>query len=77
MGLGSIFLTVNSRLQQKALVKLIDLQYKIQYKKGISNAAADALSRTPRLHPLVAISISTPDWMEKLQQGYLDDPDSK
>lgn len=38
---------VVSRLQQKALIKLMDLQYQIQYKKGISNAAADALSRTP------------------------------
>lgn len=34
---------VVSRLQQKALIKLMDLQYQIQYKKGISNAAADAL----------------------------------
>jgi hypothetical protein len=33
---------VVSRVQQKALLKLMDLKYKIQYKKGISNDAADA-----------------------------------
>ena len=36
---------VTSRLQHKALVRLMDLNYIIQYKKGINNAAADALSR--------------------------------
>ncbi|XP_066374840.1 uncharacterized protein [Miscanthus floridulus] len=68
---------VTSRLQQKALPKLMDLQYKIQFKKGSTNAAADALSRTPQLHPLLAISISTPTWLERLQQGYNDDADCK
>lgn len=33
---------VSSKLQHKALIKLMDLQYTIQYKKGIHNAAADA-----------------------------------
>lgn len=36
---------VTSKIQHKALVKLMDLDYQIQYKKGINNAAADALSR--------------------------------
>jgi hypothetical protein len=31
--------------QQKVYTKLADLQYKIVYKKGVDNAAADALSR--------------------------------
>lgn len=33
-----------TQLQQKALLKLMDLNFIIQYKKGITNAAADALS---------------------------------
>lgn len=36
---------VSTRLQLKALLKLMDLQYTIQYKTGTSNRAADALSR--------------------------------
>ena len=36
---------VTSKIQHKALVKLMDLDYQIQYKKGINNVAADALSR--------------------------------
>jgi hypothetical protein len=68
---------VVSRVQQKALLKLMDLKYKIQYKKGISNAAADALSRRPEQQSLLAISVSTPSWLEKLQQGYEDDEEAK
>lgn len=36
---------ISTKLQQKSLLKLMDLQYTIQYKKGANNAAADALSR--------------------------------
>lgn len=31
-------------IQHKAFVRLMGLQYLVQYKKGISNSAADALS---------------------------------
>jgi hypothetical protein len=34
-------------MQQKAFIKLLGLQYKIAYKKGLENKAADALSRQP------------------------------
>lgn len=36
-----------TQLQQKALMKMMDLNFKIQYKKGINNVVADALSRYP------------------------------
>jgi hypothetical protein len=36
---------LHTSLQQKAFVKLMGLQFRIQYKKGNSNLAADALSR--------------------------------
>lgn len=69
--------TVHSRLQQKALLKLMDLKYNIQYKQGITNATADALSRAPDHNQLFAISVSNPSWLEKLQQGYEEDELSK
>lgn len=55
---------VHSKIQQKALLKLMDLQYTIQYKKGITNAAADALSRAPETSTILSIFISTPSWMD-------------
>jgi len=42
-----LFLTdqkATTKLQQKALLKLMNLQFKIQYKQGSTNAVADALS---------------------------------
>jgi hypothetical protein len=33
-----------TKLQQKALLKLMDLQFKIQFKQGITNQATDSLS---------------------------------
>jgi hypothetical protein len=69
--------TVSSRMQHKALLKLMDLQYKIQYKKGAANAAADALSRIPKGNELLAISMATPVWVQRLQQGYDDDSEAR
>jgi len=68
---------VHTKLQHKALLKLMELQFKIVYKKGINNAAADALSRCPVVHPLLAISSCTPAWQENLIQGYEDDQEAK
>lgn len=45
-----------TQLQQKALMKMMDLNFKIQYKKWITNAAADALSRCPDPESVFAIS---------------------
>jgi transposase InsO family protein len=64
-------------IQHKAFVKLLGLQYIIKYKKGITNAAADALSRQQDASPIAAVSAVTPVWMENLQLGYQDDPESK
>lgn len=38
---------LNTAWQQKVFTKLLGLQYKIIYKKGRENRAADALSRRP------------------------------
>lgn len=58
--------------QQKALTKLIGLQYKLCYRKGADNKAADALSR---IHPqnnleILGMSIAQPIWLEELINSY-------
>lgn len=62
--------------QQKAMTKLLGLQYKLLYKKGLENKAADTLSRYPHPHPmqLCAITTAVPLWLEEVQQGYKLDP---
>jgi hypothetical protein len=46
----------NTKIQQKAFFRLLGLQYKIVYKQGKTNIAADALSRRPE--QLCAVSVS-------------------
>lgn len=38
---------LNTPMQQKAFVKLLGLQFRIQYKQGAANKVVDALSRLP------------------------------
>lgn len=65
---------VSSKIQQKALLKLMDLQFKIVYKQGAMNMAADALSRCHQVQPVLAISFCNPEWIDKIKLGYTDDP---
>jgi len=61
--------------QLRLYTKLIGLQYKIVYKSGTSNLAADALSRHPDPPAqLNAISTSTPAWLAEVVSGYDNDP---
>lgn len=56
--------------QQKVYTKLASLQYKIVYKKGVDNAAANALSKQPLQGSCLVISTSVPDWLHEVVQGY-------
>lgn len=62
--------------QQKAMTKLLGLQYKLQYKKGLDNKAADVLSRCPQTDPMqiCALSVVVPLWLNEVQEGYKTDP---
>lgn len=52
--------------QQKIMAKMLDLRYRIVYKKGTDNWAADALSRlpSPPQGDLVTITTAVPAWLE-------------
>ncbi|WVZ90589.1 hypothetical protein U9M48_036876 [Paspalum notatum var. saurae] len=63
--------------QQKVFTKLLGLDYKLVYKKGVDNRVADALSRHPNA-PLqcAAVTTVTPQWISQVQDGYPLDPDT-
>jgi hypothetical protein len=63
----------NTLIQQKAFFRLMGLQYKIVYKKGISNRAADALSRRPQQMSAYSVSVARPRWVETVIEGYQKD----
>jgi hypothetical protein len=48
----------------------MDLNYQIQYRKGINNAATDALSRCVTDQRVLAMSECIPSWVQKLREGY-------
>jgi hypothetical protein len=57
--------------QQKVFSKLLGLQYKIVYKKGVENKVADASSRkSSHSSYCAAISSCTPLWMTEVMNGY-------
>jgi hypothetical protein len=56
---------LHTNWQHKALTKLMGLQYRMVYKKGCNNGAADALSRQPHESAhLLAISAVQPVWLQ-------------
>lgn len=74
---------LNTPIQQRAFTKLLGLQFQIQYKQGLSNRAADALSRRQHSlahmgdHELSAIAVCRPAWLETIQSSYHQDPEAQ
>jgi hypothetical protein len=57
--------------QQKVFTKLLGLQYKVLYKKGSDNSAADAISKRTHVQPeLSAISAAIPAWLHDVVSSY-------
>lgn len=61
-------------LQQKVFTKLLGLQYKLVYKKGVDNNVADALSRRPHVEgEMFALSTASLAWLQEVMVGYQED----
>lgn len=65
---------LHSDLQRKAMTRLMGLQFKIVYKPGKENIAADALSRVAHLYALQAVSVVQPQWIQEVLNAYATDP---
>lgn len=65
--------------QHKAMTKLLGRQYRLVYKKGSDNTAADALSRRTGHSEgeLAAVSTCVPTWLSEVAEGYEKDPHTK
>jgi hypothetical protein len=64
--------------QQKVFTKLLGLNYKIKYKKGTDNGAADALSRNPaHVESIMAMSTCQTQWLEPVLESYSADEYTK
>ncbi|WVZ95213.1 hypothetical protein U9M48_041007, partial [Paspalum notatum var. saurae] len=65
---------LHTHWQKKVFSKLLGLNYKIVYKQGTENRAADALSRKPsHTASCAAITTVSPHWLDEVLQGYTAD----
>ena len=64
---------LHSDMQRKAMTRLMGLQFKVVYKKGKDNQAADALSRVGHLLALQAISQVQTQWVQEVINSYVTD----
>lgn len=64
--------------QHKAMTKLLGFQYRLQYKKGVDNRAADALSRigSQTGSELIAMTTCILLWLAEVEAGYKEDAQS-
>nr|CAD1837746.1 unnamed protein product [Ananas comosus var. bracteatus] len=66
---------ISTPMQQKGMMKLMGLNYTIQYKKGKENAAADAISRIINEKGItLAITAAIPTWVREVAESYKRDP---
>jgi hypothetical protein len=59
-------------IQHKLLMRLLEFNYTIEYKKGKENVVVDALSRQD--HSISTISVGIPSYVTDIENSYSDDP---
>jgi hypothetical protein len=64
-------------MQRKAMVKLVGLQFKLHYRKGPDNKAADALSRVGHNFALQSSTVAMHVWLQEVTNAYATDPTSQ
>jgi hypothetical protein len=64
-------------MQRKAMSKLAGLQFKLQYKKGVEDRAADALSRVSHNFMAQSSSVVIPVWIQEVLNSYVVDTDAQ
>lgn len=65
---------LSTPLQHKYLAKFMGFNYRIEYKKGVENGAADTLSRRGDANELMQLTILQPTWIQELNDSYDNDP---
>lgn len=64
---------LHSHMQRRDMTRLMGLHFKVVYRKGKENVAADALSRVSHLYALQAVSSVQPQWVQKVLNSYATD----
>ena len=65
---------LHSEMQRKAMTRLMGLHFKIVYRQGKENVAADALSRVAHLMSLKDVSSVQPTWIQEVLNSYTINP---
>lgn len=68
---------LHSEWQKKAMAKLMGLQFRVVYKKGKENVAADALSRVGHLMVLQTVLQVQPLWIQDVLNSYTTDAEAQ